>query len=161
MRVWGDDAYPADHHGDYELIVKEFDPPGATQATATRIHLNAYFPGTFSSATDKDYYSIIVDSPQWVDFYISERGDSGNPANNPVFGVKVYDPGGSEVPVALSRRSGLSYDSVQSVARVSLLPGKNYIEVSTDKSKRRLRHLARREHGSVGAAGCLPEGLAE
>ena len=134
VRVWGDDAYPADHHGDYELIVKEFDPPGATQATATRIHLNAYFPGTFSSATDKDYYSIIVDSPQWVDFYISERGDSGNPANNPVFGVKVYDPGGSEVPVALSRRSGLSYDSVQSVARVSLLPGKNYIEVSTDRA---------------------------
>ena len=139
VRVWGDDGYPAKHHGDYELIVKEFDPPGATQATATAIHLNAYFPGTFSSATDKDYYSIIVDSPQvdspqLVDFYISERGDSGNPANNPVFGVKVYDPRGSEVPVALSRRSGRRYDTVQSLARVSLLPGKNYIEVSTDRA---------------------------
>ena len=134
VRVWGDDGFPDKHHGNYELIVKEFDPPGATQATATAIHLNAYFPGTFSSATDKDYYSIIVDSPQWVDFYISERGDSGNPANNPVFGVKVYDPRGSEVPVALSRRSGRRYDTVQSLARVSLLPGKNYIEVSTDRA---------------------------
>ena len=134
VRVWGDDDYLGRFHGDYELIVKEFDPPGAAQATAAPIHLNGYFPGTFSSATDKNYYSITMDSPQWVDFYISERGESGNPANNPVFGVKVYDPRGSEVPVALSRRSGLSYDTVQSVARVSLLPGKNYIEVSTDRA---------------------------
>ena len=134
VRVWGDDGFPDKHHGNYELIVKEFDPPGATQATAAPIHLNGYFPGTFSSATDKDYYSIVVDSPQWVDFHISERGDSNNSGNNPVWGAKVYDPRGNEVPVALSRRSGLLYDNVQSVARASLLPGKNYIEVSTDRA---------------------------
>ena len=132
VRVWGDDGLPDDHHGDYELIVKEFDPPGATQATATPIHLNAYFPGTFSSATDKDYYSIIVDSPQWFDFFIAERG--GNSFTDPTFGAKVYDPSGNEVPVSLTRQAGLSYDTVQSLARVSLLPGKNYIEVSTDKA---------------------------
>ena len=134
VRVWGDDDAFGRFHGDYELIVKEFDPPGATQATATPIHLNAYFPGTFSSATDKDYYSIVVDSPQWVDFYISERGDSNNSANDPVWGAKVYDPRGNEVPVGLSRRSGTLFDNVQSLARASLLPGKNYIEVSTDRA---------------------------
>ena len=132
VRVWGDDGLPDDHHGDYELIVKEFDPPGATQATATPIHLNAYFPGTFSSATDKDYYSIIVDSPQWFDFLIAERG--GSSFTDPTFGAKVYDPSGNEVPVSLTRQAGISYDTVQSLARVSLLPGKNYIEVSTDKA---------------------------
>ena len=132
VRVWGDDGLPDDHHGDYDLIVKEFDPPGATQATATPIHLNAYFPGTFSSATDKDYYSIIVDSPQWFDFFIAERG--GNSFTDPTFGAKVYDSSGNEVPVSLTRQAGLSYDTVQSLARVSLLPGKNYIEVSTDKA---------------------------
>ena len=84
VRVWGDDDVFGRFHGDYELIVKEFDPPGATQATATLIHLNAYFPGTFSSATDKDYYSIVVDSPQWVDFYISER--ESNSDHDPVLG---------------------------------------------------------------------------
>ena len=135
VRVWGDDdALPPPFHGDYELIVKEFDPPGATQATATPIHLNAYFPGTFSSATDKDYYSIVVDSPQWVDFYISERGDNVNSNNDPVWGARVYDPRGNEVPIGLTRRAGLLYDNVQSVARASLLPGKNYIEVSTDRA---------------------------
>ena len=133
VRVWADDRFPR-HHGDYELIVKEFDPPGGTQATATPIHLNAYFPGTFSSATDKDYYSIVVDSPQWVDFYISERGDYVISDNDPVWGARVYDPRGNEVPVGLSRRAGLLYDNVQSVARASLLPGKNYIEVSTDRA---------------------------
>ena len=132
VRVWGDDSNLGDHHGDYELIVKEFDPPGSTQATATPIHLNAYFPGAFSSATDKDYYSIIVDSPQWFDFFIAERG--GNSFTDPTFGAKVYDPSGNEVPVSLTRQAGLSYDTVQSLARVSLLPGKNYIEVSTDKA---------------------------
>ena len=131
VRVWGDDDAFDRTHGDYELIVKEFDPPGATQATAAPIHLNAYFPGTFSSARDKDYYSIVVDSPQWVDFYISERGTFNS---NPVWGARVYDPRGNEVPVGLSRRSGLLYDNVQSVARASLLPGKNYIEVSTDRT---------------------------
>ncbi len=134
VRVWGDDDLYGRFHGDYELIVKEFDPPGATQATATPIHLNAYFPGTFSSATDKDYYSIVVDSPQWVDFYISERGDSNDSANDPVWGAKVYDPRGNEVPVGLSRRSGTLFDNVQSLARASLLLGKNYIEVSTDRA---------------------------
>ena len=133
VRVWGDDGYPDDHHGNYELIVKEFDPPGAAQATATPIHLNAYFPGTFSSATDKDYYSITMDSPQWVDFFIAERG-TGTSTNDPVFGAKVYDPSGNEVPLSLSRQAGTSYDTVQSLARVSLLPGKNYIEVTTDRA---------------------------
>ena len=132
VRVWGDDNYLGDHYGNYELIVKEFDPPGAAQATATPIHLNGYFPGTFSSATDKNYYSITMDSPQWVDFFIAERG--GNSFTDPTFGVKVYDPKGNEVPISLSRQAGLSFDTVQSLARASLLPGKNYIEVTTDKA---------------------------
>ena len=132
VRVWGDDGFPDDHHGNYELIVKEFDPPGAAQATAAPIHLNGYFPGTFSSATDKNYYSITMDSPQWVDFFIAERG--GNSFTDPTFGVKVYDPSGNEVPISLSRQAGLSYDTVQSLARASLLPGKNYIEVTTDRA---------------------------
>ena len=132
VRVWGDDGYPTSHTGEYGFVVKEYQPPGSTRATAAPTEVYAYTPGNISSATDKDYFRITLSSQRYIDYHISERGHSSDTAHVPTFSAKAYDIDGNEIPLSITHRSGLFVDNVEITARVKAPAGVSYLEVTSN-----------------------------
>ena len=132
VNVYGSSSYPR-HHGDYELIVREYQPAGSARATAAPAQLHGHSPGDFTSVTDTDYFSIDLAVPQFVDIYVSERGATQTGESDPVFTVRAYDADGGDIAILSSvRLSGLFRDNVETRVRTRLPPGRSYIRVSSN-----------------------------
>ena len=130
--VYGSSSYPG-HHGDYELIVREYKPAGSTRATAAPAQLHGHSPGDFPSATDTDYFSMDLAVPQLVDIYVTERGATQTGESDPVFTIRAYDADGGDIAIlSRSRIAGLFYDNVETKVRTYLPTGRSYIQVSSN-----------------------------